>query len=106
LPVSTERREGSSVIRLEGEFTVTSVAEVKGSIAAELATGNELRLDLGRVEEIDLSGIQLLWSAGGEAERGEVRIGLRLSQAAAAAAREAGFESFPGLALEAEIWEK
>ena len=97
LPVTTEQLEGHSLIRLEGEFTVTSAAELKRLLLEGLATGEDLHLDLERVEGIDLSLMQLLWAAGREAERTGARIGISLSEAAGKAAREAGFERFPGL---------
>jgi anti-anti-sigma regulatory factor len=91
-----ERQESQSLIRLEGEFTVTSAAELKDRLLECLATGNNLLLDLERAEEIDITLLQLLWAAGREAGRAGARIAIRLSDAAATAAREAGFERFPG----------
>jgi hypothetical protein len=44
--------------------------------------------------------LQLLWAAGREADRAGARIAIRLSDAAGTAAREAGFERFPGLTLQ------
>jgi anti-anti-sigma regulatory factor len=95
-----ERRESRSLIRLEGEFTVTSAAELKDMLLEGATSGNELLLDLERAEEIDITLLQLLWAAGREADRAGARIAIRLSDAAGAAAREAGFERFPGLTLQ------
>jgi anti-anti-sigma regulatory factor len=95
-----EQQESQSVIRLAGEFTLTSAAELKNLLLQGLASGNDLRLDLEQAEEIDITVMQLLWAAGREADRAGARIAIRLSDAAGTAAREAGFERFPGLTLQ------
>jgi anti-anti-sigma regulatory factor len=97
LSVTTERREGQSVVRFEGEILVTSIAEIKRQLLEELAVGCDLFLDLTGAQEIDLSLMQLLWATGSEAERSGVKVALSLSEAAAATALEAGFDRFPGL---------
>ena len=100
MAVTMERRESRSIIRLEGEFTVTSAAELKDMLLQGVTSGNDLLLDLERAEEIDITLLQLLWAAGREADRAGARIAIRLSGAAGTAAREAGFERFPGLTLQ------
>jgi anti-anti-sigma factor len=100
LPVTMERHETHSLVRLEGELTITSAAEVKEALLAGLAAGTELHLDLERVEAIDVTVMQLLWAAGREADRTGVALAGRMSEAAAALAREAGFERLPGMAVE------
>jgi len=95
-----ERLESQLVIRLEGEFTLTSAAELKSLLLQGLAAGNDLRLDLEQAEEIDITLMQLLWAAGCEADRKGHSISIQVSDAAAVAAREAGFERFPGLTVE------
>jgi len=99
--VSMKQEESRSVIRLEGESTMSSAAELKGLLLEGLASGNDLRLDLERVEEIDITVMQLLWAAGREAERRGTGITVQVSDVAALAARNAGFERFPGLTSEA-----
>ena len=97
MPISMERHETHSLIRLEGECTVTSAAELKRLLLEGLASGKDLKLDLERVTEIDLTAMQLLWAAGHEGERTGGGFAVRMSEPAAAAVREAGFERFPGL---------
>jgi hypothetical protein len=80
-------------VTLEGELTVASADELKGLLME--CTG-DLELDLLRVETIDIAVMQLLWAAGREAERRGAKVAIHISEAAAAAARNAGFESFPG----------
>ena len=100
MPVTLEQTEDCCLIRLEGECTVTSAAELNRLLLEGLATGRDLRLDLQTADEIDITVLQLLWAAGREAERTGASIALRMSEPAAMAMREAGFERFPGLVSE------
>jgi ABC-type transporter Mla MlaB component len=100
LPVTMERHESHELIRLEGELAVTSAAELQRVLIEGLASGRELQVDLQRAEAIDITVLQLLWAAEREAARTGARLALRVSDAAAGAAREAGFERFPGLAVQ------
>ena len=102
MPVTTERDETHLLIRIAGECTVTSAAELKALLLDGLASGGELRLDLDRAEAIDITVMQLLWAAGAEAERTGARIATRMPERAGSAAREAGFERFPGLVLQVD----
>jgi anti-anti-sigma regulatory factor len=95
-----ERQESRSLIRLEGDITLASAAELKGLLLEGLAAGKDLWLDLEHTGEIDVTAMQLLWAAGREADRAGVKIAIRVSDAAGAAARQAGFERFPGLAVQ------
>ena len=100
MAVTMEQQESQSVIRLAGEFTLTSAAELKNLLLQGLASGNDLRLDLEQAEEIDITVMQLLWAAGREADRKGASLAIQMSDAAATAARDAGFERFPGLTVE------
>ena len=100
MAATMERQESQSLIRLEGECTVTSAAELKNLLLEGLASGNDLRLDLKNADEVDITVMQLLWAAGQEALRTGARVAVRLADAAGTAAREAGFEGFPGLTVE------
>ena len=100
MAVTMEQQESQSVIRLAGEFTLTSAAELKNLLLQGLASGNDLRLDLEQAEAIDITVMQLLWAAGREADRKGASLAIQMSDAAATAARDAGFERFPGLTVE------
>ena len=100
MAVTMEQQDSRSVIRLAGELTLTSAAELKNLLLQGLASGNDLRLDLEQAEEIDITLMQLLWAAGREADRKGASLAIRMSDAAATAARDAGFERFPGLTVE------
>ena len=100
MSVTMQRSESDLLIRLEDAVNVTSAEELKSLLLEGLVSGRDLYLDLERVEEIDVTVMQLLWAAGREADRKSIRMVTRVSQAAAAAAREVGFERFPGTAVQ------
>ena len=100
MAVTMEQQESQPVIRLAGELTLTSAAELKNLLLQGLASGNDLRLDLEQAEAIDITSMQLLWAAGREADRKGASLAIQMSDAAATAARDAGFERFPGLKVE------
>jgi len=97
MPVSLDQRESDCRIRLEGQITIASAAELKNLLVNWAATGKDLALDLTRAEEIDISTLQLLWSAAREAARTGRHVGCAASPAAISAAQSAGFPEFPGL---------
>ena len=98
MPVTVDRLETHWLIRLEGELTLTSAAELKQLLLEWLASGKGLQLDLEHASEIDITLLQLLWAAGREAARTGAEVGSRVSEAAAAAARVLGFDRFAGAA--------
>ena len=100
MALTIEQRESQSVIRLEGEFTLASAEELKGLLLRGLASGNDLRLDLEQADALEITAMQLLWAAGREADRKGRGMAVQMSDAAATAARDAGFERFPGLTVE------
>jgi len=100
LSVTMQRSESDLLIRLEDAVNVTSAEELKSLLLEGLVSGRDLYLDLERVEEIDVTVMQLLWAAGREADRKGIRMVTRVSQAATAAACELGFERFPGTAVQ------
>ena len=102
MPVTVDRNETNWLIRLEGEFTLTSAAELKRTLLEWLAAGKDLQLDLERADAIDITVMQLLWAAGREAVRAGVGIVSRVPEAAAIAVRDAGFKRFPGAAARSE----
>jgi hypothetical protein len=84
------------VLRLEGDFNMASSVELKGVLLEGLASGRELELDLLAAGQIDITFLQLLWSAEREAMRAGSGFVSRVSETVAGAARAAGFERFPG----------
>ena len=97
MPLTVEQNETGWLIRVDGEFTVTSASELKNMLVEGLASAKHLQVDLTHAEEIDVSLLELLWAAARAAARQSGRIVRGVSEAAAAAARDAGFDTFPGL---------
>jgi anti-anti-sigma regulatory factor len=100
LAATIEHQQSRTLIRLEGVFNVMSAAGLKQVLLEGLATDKELLLDLEAAEEIDIPVMQLLWAVGCEAERKGTAVSLRLPETAELAAREAGFQRFPGLTIQ------
>ena len=100
MPVTLERDEHHSLIRLEGECGVTSAVELKRLLLEALFAGGALRVDLERAKTIDSSILQLLWAAGREAAGREARIEIRLPETVRKIAADAGLERFPGLVVQ------
>ena len=91
-----EQFETHTLIRLKGEATVGSAENLKSELLDAMAAGLEVRADLSEVEEIDLTAMQLFWAAAREADANRRGLSVSVSQAAEDAARELGFDRFPG----------
>ncbi len=76
---------------------MATAAELKNLLIEALALGGDLRLDLRSVEEIDITAMQLLWAAEREANRAGSKFAGAVPDAMVSAAREAGFDQFPGM---------
>jgi len=96
MPATLERHESHWLIRWDGQIALASAVELKALLLEWLASGKDLQLDLERVDEIDITAMQLLWAAGGEAESRGVPASGRPSAEVAAALRDAGFVRMPG----------
>jgi anti-anti-sigma regulatory factor len=98
MPLTVDRDDPACWwIRVEGEFNISSAGELKSALLEGLSSTKELQVDLERAEGIDITLLQLLVALSRE-RAGQGGIVSQVSQAAAAAARDAGFEAFPGLA--------
>ena len=97
MPATIEQQADHTLIRLEGECTLASAADLKTLLLEALAFGEDLRLDLRSVQEMDITALQLLWAAAREANRAGSGFAASVPDAIVIAAREAGFEQFPGL---------
>lgn len=96
MPVAIDRQQAQSLIRVEGEFSVTSAAELRKLLKEALGSGKKIQIDLGGAAEIDVSLLQLIWSAEHDPAWAELGRVSGVSEAASRAARDAGFERFPG----------
>jgi len=100
LPVSVEKDETRRLIRLEGAIGMKEATELKSLLVEGLASGQKLHLDLQRVEEIDVTFMQLLQATLREADRAGKGVAMRMSEAAEIALRDSGF----GSCVEAAGW--
>jgi len=96
VPVSVDQHETCWLIRAEGEVTVSCAADLKKLLLEGLTSGKEMHIDLTKAEEIDITLLQLLRAVGHDTERQSGALVSGVSEAAVAAAKGAGFESFPG----------
>jgi len=97
MPVTLEQGEGWCLIRMEGEVDISSAADLKKLLIDAVASGKELRVDLERATELDVTALQLLWAAEREARGAVVPVTLagHLPEAISVAVSDAGFEKFP-----------
>jgi anti-anti-sigma factor len=63
MKISTQRTDGKSVIRIEGDLLIGGVAEAKSDLAASMDGAPDILLDLGGLEDCDTAGLQLLLMA-------------------------------------------
>jgi hypothetical protein len=89
-----------ATLRLEGDCTLTSAAEIKELLVAGLSAGKPLNVDMEGAEADDISVLQLMWAAEREAGRAGTGFAVQASEACRDAARAAGFDRFPGHAAE------
>ena len=97
MPITLDQNEMQCLIHLEGEINIASAEEFKQLLVQALARGKDLRMNLERADELDVTAMQLLWSAEREAKKLGVAFTVsgRVPEAIRAAAVEAGFEKFP-----------
>jgi hypothetical protein len=97
LSVTVERNDSRWLIRLEGDVNMLCAAELKGLLLDGMGSGKQLQLNLEGVHAIDITILQLLWTAERDAAGASSRFVTAVSPAAASQARDAGFEHFPGV---------
>jgi anti-anti-sigma regulatory factor len=103
--VTLEQHATDWLLRLEGQVNLASAGELKTLLlqwsAGGQHAGTNLEMDLERVEEIDITILQLLSAAVREAGRNGVRVTARASSEVIAAVRDAGFDRIPGFPIQA-----
>jgi anti-sigma B factor antagonist len=97
MQVTLEQSETLCSLRLEGEMSIASAAEVKAALLRGLACGTELSVDLAGATALDVTALQLLWAAEREARRSGHLFTLAggVPEEILLAVLEAGFEQFP-----------
>ena len=92
--IAVEYGEESTAVCLEGAIDIASAAELKAALLEALERGKAIRVDPGRITELDITAVQLL-KAAEAAAKGE---GLEFARTAAlpepviASLRAAGIE--------------
>lgn len=97
MPVTIERSGAVCLIRVEGEVAIGCAAQLKKVLLEALASGGELRLDMARAIELDITALQLLWAAEREARASGTAFTLTgtVAEEILVTATEAGFGKFP-----------
>jgi anti-anti-sigma regulatory factor len=99
--LTVESNETQCILRLDGDCTMTSAAQLKAALVEGLAAATkeakELCVDFGDAGEIDITALQLLWAAQRACLLDNRRFMSCAKEAARSLAREAGFA---GLFLE------
>lgn len=97
MSVALDQGETLCVVRLEGEINIASAAALKAALLEALALETELRIDLERATEVDLTALQLLWAAQRQALQSgkSMTMSESLAEPVVLAAREVAFEEFP-----------
>lgn len=72
VPVTLEREENRSTIRLEGDVGIASAAELKELLVQVLGADKRVRVSLQSVTDLDVTAVGLLWAARREAKAAQV----------------------------------
>ena len=97
MPVRFEQEETMGWLKLEGEVDISSAAELKNIVNEAFASGKEVKVDVSRATELDVTALQLLWAAAREARAIEIGFTLagQIPSEIVATVSAAGFEHFP-----------
>jgi len=60
MPIQAETTNGVSRLRIAGDLTIYTAADLKAELMNHLAQPGELEIDLSEVSEVDSAGLQLL----------------------------------------------
>ena len=95
--ITQDENEARFLIRLEDEVNIAHAKELKNHLLQGLASGKELRVNLERAKELDVTILQLLWAADREARSSDTGFALAgtVPEEISAAVTDAGFEKFP-----------
>lgn len=95
--IALEENEAGTLVLLEGTIDISSAAELKALLISALGTGKHLSISLAEVQYLDVTAVQLIWSAGQQAQRSGVGFSLPGIPAGpvAQSLADGGFPSFP-----------
>lgn len=74
--IQTKKTKGISKILIDGEFTLSSVSQIKTAILKSFQKSNHLELNLEAVTRLDLAGFQLLCAASKYSEKYKKNLGI------------------------------
>ena len=85
----------SRLVRLEGDLTVETSAQLKQLLVDALLSQGDLELELTNVTTIDVTALQLFWAAAQEAKRAGKAVSIRgpLPDSVNRSIAESGLES-------------
>jgi anti-anti-sigma regulatory factor len=97
MQATLEQSAGVCRVRLQGDLSIASAAELKASLLGALASATELQVDLAEATALDITAMQLLWAANEEARRSGHAFTLagNIPEEMLLGFREAGFENIP-----------
>ena len=96
MPVTLEREEELSTIRLEGEVGIASAADLKSHLIQALGCSKQVRVSLQSVTDLDVTAVQLLWAARREAKASSVAFAIDgpIPSMVLSSLLQAGFDDF------------
>ncbi len=96
MPTTLKDGETTSVIRLEGDNDIAGAEEMKTIMITAIASGKEVQVDLEGTTDLDVTVVQLLWSASREAEKSATSFSLlHIPDSVRSALRDMGIENLP-----------
>ncbi|WP_017475298.1 lipid asymmetry maintenance protein MlaB [Pseudomonas sp. PAMC 26793] len=60
MTIATETSDDTARVRIDGELTIYTVAELAGALLPQIGAAPRLELDLSQITELDGAGLQLL----------------------------------------------
>lgn len=100
MPITSESDETRCTVYLHASVDIADAADLKKALLDAILAHKELRLDLSKVTELDITAVQLIWAATREVRK----IGMSFAIAGAvpevinSTARDAGLDAFWELA--------
>ena len=76
MPATAEKKENSSLVRLEGAIDIASAAEMKSVLLNALASKKEIRLTIESATELDITALQVLYAAERDATKSGIPFAL------------------------------
>ena len=96
MPLHLSQSKTMSTVSLDGAIDIASSAELKKALVDALAAEKKVSVALGKVTDLDVTAVQLLWAARREAQLAGVDFALdgQEPQEIRAALFDAGFDLY------------